>query len=608
MRIPARIVRFLAISAWDLLLPDIIDKPIKLVLNFYHCFLATDPREKLELLRDAQSLSADQVDELADALAAEWKSVLPGGRLSDAQRALMRQLVCCLHGASQPSAAANPAEALRQSLNHSVLVRGGQQVAALTLPPEQQAVGRSLMQAGLAGRAASRRPRPLPADAPSVPSYKLVRVLGDGGFSVVYLATHTPTGELRALKVGLLDDPGRFHREVRLLDTLRGPHVVRYREHGELPGKFWIAMEYLGEFTLADLIRARPTADQALLLAEQVLHGLATLHRASVVHRDLKPENAIVDDSFRLRLIDFGLAKPLPGSPAARSLSTTAGLIGTPRYMSPEQVRGEAGVGFAADLWAFGCILFELLTGRPLFESDNIMTLGHEILTREVRLDRPEVPREVRDFLARCLDRSPARRWANAEQALGAYAGVAEARRRLRHQRYRESWALVLEKALLEKFVAAHRGVMPADAVSAFVALAQREGIAEVDDERLAGLLAPLMACRTEQEVRKKVESLLPEEFQSWQEKKRQEQLRQELAKQQQARQEQAKKKQQEAELERQRHLRLAGQLPQEAPTTAPAARHESWGESTASGTMFAVFVVILFFLVVGLMGWLSRS
>jgi hypothetical protein len=362
---PARIVRFLAVSAWDLLLPDIIDKPLKLAQNFYTCFLATEPHDKFQLLREIHGLPDAQVQELAGALAAEWKPLLPTGQLTNAQRDLAGQLIRCLHTASLPAAAANPDEALRQSLNTSLLAHGKQQVAPVVLAPEQQAVGRSLVQAALAGRAAARGPRPLPADAPAVPGYDLLRILGDGGFSVVYLATHCATGQFRALKVGPLDDPVRFRREVRLLDTLSGPHVVRYHEHGELPGKFWIAMEYLGEFTLADLIRTRPSAEQALLLAGQVLRGLATLHEAGVIHRDLKPDNAVVGGDFRLRLIDFGLARPLPGSPVAQTTAGTTGLIGTPRYMSPEQIQNPATVTPSCDLWAFGCILYELLVGRP---------------------------------------------------------------------------------------------------------------------------------------------------------------------------------------------------------------------------------------------------
>ncbi len=496
MRMYDRLLRFLAVSAWDLLLPDLIDKPLKVIQNVYHYFLAADPREKLDLLREAQSLSDVQVEELVDALSAEWKSCLPNGRLADAQRAMLRQVVRCLHAASHPAAAANPSEALLQSLNGSLLAGTPRKVAPVALGPEQQAVGRSLVHAALAGKARTRGAPPLPADLPRVPGYNLVRVLGNGAFSMVYLAIHASTGQLRALKVGLLDDPARFQREVRVLAALSGPHVVRYFEHGELPGRFWIAMEYLGEHTLADLIAARPTAEQALLVAEQVLRGLDTLHRAAVVHRDLKPENAMVGPDFKLRLIDFGLAKPMPGSPAARSVSMAAGLTGTPRYLSPEQVRGAAPT-FAADLWAFGCIVMELLSGRPVFESDNVMGLGHEIMTKEVRFDLPEVPPEVRAFLKRCLQRDPAERWQTAGDALGDFAAAAAAaRRRHRYERFRKSWAAIVDKGLLEQFAAKHQGRRPADAASQFAAFARQEGIEAVDRERLREILGPIFDCQ----------------------------------------------------------------------------------------------------------------
>jgi serine/threonine-protein kinase len=358
-------------------------------------------------------------------------------------------------------------------------------------------VGTSLIRAALSDRVGGREPRPLPADAPPVPGYNLLRVLGDGGFSVVYLARHSVTGELRALKVGPIDDPGRFQREVRLLKALSGSHVVRYHEHGQLPGQFWIAMEYLGEFTLADLLRSRPTAEQALLLAEQVLRGLECLHTAGIIHRDLKPENAMVGEDFRLRLIDFGLAKPLPGTLLARTVSQTGGLIGTPRYMSPEQIRNPKDLTPAADLWAFGVMLYEMLTGRPLFESDNIMALGHEILTKEVRVSHPRVPVEIRDFLQSCLERDLARRWPDAVEALSVFVPlVDEFHRRLRHERYRVSWGAVLEKGLLTRFAASHKGQLPPDAVAQFVTLARQEGIAAVDEERLEQILGPIFACQ----------------------------------------------------------------------------------------------------------------
>src|SRR5207244_3846390 len=117
----------------------------------------------------------------------------------------------------------------------------------------------------------------------------------------------------------------------QLLQALAGPHIVKYYEHGTKDDQFWISMEYLGHRTLADLIAARVEPDTALLLGEQILRGLAVLHGKGVIHRDLKPENVMVDDQFRMKLIDFGLAKPMHDSVTGRSMSQTQGLIGTYR-------------------------------------------------------------------------------------------------------------------------------------------------------------------------------------------------------------------------------------------------------------------------------------
>ena len=298
-----------------------------------------------------------------------------------------------------------------------------------------------------------------------------------------------------------------------------------------------------------------------------MLRGLDTLHRASIIHRDLKPENAVVDNAFALRLIDFGLAKPLPGSPAAHTISMTAGLLGTPRYMSPEQFGETGALSYATDLWAFGCILFELLTGETLFAANNMMALGHEIMTKPIQVDRPEVPEKVQPFLRRCLEHEVGKRWSNASEALAEFARVITGvRRRLRHERYRDSWGRVLEKKLLERFAVAHKGQLTNGASAEFIALARQEGVAEIDEQRLGEILPQVFAAQQrvfeaeekvvrarhqlqqevtrlrgeelarrargiaelekavplrQQEVHGTIENLLAEELQTWKEKKR---------------------------------------------------------------------------------------
>lgn len=471
MGMPARLARFLGLTAWDLLLPALVEGPIKVASNFYQCFFAADAQEQLELLREARPLQPAEVEALVDALAGQWRPFLPGGQLNPAQRAAVRALVAALQAAAQP-AVSDPAEVVRKTLN----------VPAQHLSPSQREICRTVVHSALKGQ---RGPRPLPTDAPSVPGYALLSVLGDGGFAVVYLARHEASGELSAVKVGKLDDPRRFASEVALLQRLRGEHLVRYHEHGELPGRFWIALEYLGDYTLADLSASRPSAEQALLLAEQVLRGLASLHEAGVIHRDLKPENAVVGAGWRLKLIDFGIAKDQTGPGKTTTLGSTAG---TALYMSPEQIRGKA--VSASDVWAFGCVVMELFTGRPLFAAENIMAVAIEIDRREIKTDAAEIPPEVRDFLGRCLQRDPAQRFANAGEALKAFVPVAEAaRRRLRYERTWKSWGEILDKRLLERFVESG-----GDTVAGFVALARQEGIADVDEVRLREILPPILA------------------------------------------------------------------------------------------------------------------
>src|SRR5205823_1106045 len=132
------------------------------------------------------------------------------------------------------------------------------------------------------------------ATLPKIPGYRLLRVLGSGGYGVVFKAWHEASGEMRAVKVGPLADPGQFRREIALAARLNGPQLVRYLEHGEFDGKFWIAMEYLGGCTLADLLKQPDFRDQPgkpLLFAERILQGLRDLHAAGLIHRDLKPAN-----------------------------------------------------------------------------------------------------------------------------------------------------------------------------------------------------------------------------------------------------------------------------------------------------------------------------
>jgi hypothetical protein len=135
----------MVLTALDLLVPDVVARPVSLAKNFYECFLVADPRNQLELLSEARNLSSAEVEAIVDALAAGWKSVLPDERLTEPQRELLRRLIRSLKTTSQIEGAANRSDALREILNRSLLARYGQHIDHIPLRPEQQAVGRSLV-------------------------------------------------------------------------------------------------------------------------------------------------------------------------------------------------------------------------------------------------------------------------------------------------------------------------------------------------------------------------------------------------------------------------------------------------------------------------------
>jgi serine/threonine protein kinase len=400
----SRLLRFFTLAAKELLLPDFLEKPVNLAIHFHRCFVAQELSDKLLLLREARELSSEQVESFADELAQQWKGI----RLNEAQRALLRQLVRCLHDASENDAD----DSLRKSLNRSLA--NPAPLAAAVLHPEKVAVGRSLFQAILTRQQLG--PRPLNGEIPELRDYEPLSILGEGGFGTVYLMRHH--GQLRAVKMGELADWKRFEREVVVLQELKCDSLVRYFDHGVLGDRFWIAMEYLGEITLADVIRAKPTTEQAFILGRQILQGLNTLHSAGVVHRDLKPENIMVAHDFHVRLIDFGLSKDVR---IDRVNTLSAELVGTPRYMSPEQFHGTPTPAATMDLWSFGCIFYELLTGKALFRATNAMSLGYEIMTSSIDAALKEVVPQARPLLRRCLQRDVAKRKRQTEKLLADF-------------------------------------------------------------------------------------------------------------------------------------------------------------------------------------------
>jgi len=256
--------------------------------------------------------------------------------------------------------------------------------------------------------------------------YAIVGKLGEGGMGAVWRATDTRLDRDVALKVlpeGLGDDAerhARFEREAKVLASLNHPYIATLHALEHLDGQHVLVMELVDGEALDDRIRRGAVPiDVAVAIARQIAEALEAAHEHGIVHRDLKPANVMVKPDGAVKVLDFGLAKALdPAGGTAQSdpahsptltAATQAGLIlGTAAYMAPEQARGTA-VDRRADIWAFGVVLFEMLTGRRLFGGELVSDVLANVLKETVDFGRlpAGTPPELRRLLRRCLERDP---------------------------------------------------------------------------------------------------------------------------------------------------------------------------------------------------------
>ncbi len=256
--------------------------------------------------------------------------------------------------------------------------------------------------------------------------YEIVVALGAGGMGEVYKARDTRLDRTVAIKVlshELTADPSarqRFDREARAIAALSHPHICGLHDVGHQDDVDFLVMEFLDGETLAARLRRGklPLAD-ALTCAIHIADALATAHRAGIVHRDLKPGNIMLT-SRGIKLLDFGLAKrrhqPLASDVTnltAEPFTQPGMILGTVQYMAPEQLEGRA-VDEHTDIFAFGVVLYEMLTGRPAFEGTSSATLIGNILHAQPlapsSLERL-TPRALDDVVGRCLAKDPDARW-----------------------------------------------------------------------------------------------------------------------------------------------------------------------------------------------------
>ena len=258
--------------------------------------------------------------------------------------------------------------------------------------------------------------------AGSLPGYEILGVLGRGGMGVVYKARHLALQRIVALKMILAGDHAdaagleRFRIEAEAVARLQHPNIVQIHEVGEHDGRPFFSLEFADGGTLAAKIAGDPwTPRQAAEIVEKLAGAMEHAHEHGIVHRDLKPGNVLFGTDGTAKITDFGLAKRLD---ADQNLSQTGSVLGTPSYMAPEQAEGKSEVGPAADVYALGVILYELLTGRVPFKGASIFDTLDQVRSQEpvppTRLAR--VPIDLETICLKCLHKSPKQRYGSAAE------------------------------------------------------------------------------------------------------------------------------------------------------------------------------------------------
>ncbi len=253
-----------------------------------------------------------------------------------------------------------------------------------------------------------------------VGSFEIVKMIGRGGMGVVYLARDTKLERSVAIKSIPADLAGdstartRFRREAKLLALLNHPNIAVIYDIIEQDGAGYLILEYVPGETLAQRIAGAPLKlEEALLIGRQVAEAVSAAHKKGVVHRDLKPGNIKITPDGRVKVLDFGLAKASVGGGKSGETDVTqpGRVIGTPAYMSPEQARGKD-TDHRTDIWSFGCIMYQMLTGHLPFEGETATDTLARIIEREPdwELLPQDTPTNIRVLLHRCLEKDPDRR------------------------------------------------------------------------------------------------------------------------------------------------------------------------------------------------------
>ena len=299
---------------------------------------------------------------------------------------------------------------------------------------------------------------------PHIPGYQVESVLGHGGMGVVFRARHLRLDRVVALKMALAGayagppERERFQREAEAVAKLRHPNVVQIHDIGDADGRPYFTMEFVEGGSLAEKVAGTPQpARQAAALLAILAGAVQAAHQGGIVHRDLKPANVLLTADGTPKISDFGLARRLDGE---AGITRTGTVVGTPSYVAPEQAQGKTdAVGPAADIYALGTILYELLTGRPPFRAETVMETVLQVIHQEPvppSRHNAKVPRDLETICLKCLHKEPRLRYATAaalaeelERFLRGEAIAARPERRLERLARRVRRRPALSAALL---------------------------------------------------------------------------------------------------------------------------------------------------------------
>jgi serine/threonine protein kinase/Flp pilus assembly protein TadD len=262
--------------------------------------------------------------------------------------------------------------------------------------------------------------------------YQVIEELGKGGMGRVYKVLDEKIKEKVALKLlkpeVSADEQAieRFSNELRLARKISHRHVCRMFDLGEDRGTHFITMEYVPGEDLKSILRmmGQMSPGKAVLVARQVCEGLAEAHRLGVIHRDLKPQNIMIDREGNVRIMDFGIARSLK----VKGMTGAGVVIGTPEYMSPEQIEGQD-VDNRSDIYSLGIILYEMMTGRVPFEGETFLSVAVKQKTERPRPPRelnPQIPEDLVRVMLRCLEKDKAARYQSAGEVLAELDKIEE--------------------------------------------------------------------------------------------------------------------------------------------------------------------------------------